>query len=153
MPTLPWWELAVRAVVVYLALLAMVRLSGKRTVGQFTPFDLLVMLLLSESVSNSLSGSDESLLGGLLVAGSLVLLNWVVALSASRSHKIERLVEGDPVIVGRNGQLLERVMARHRLTRAELEESLRRADCPLQDMSLAVLESNGEISIMKNAHE
>lgn len=153
MPSLPWWELAVRAVVVYVALLVMVRLSGKRTVGQFTPFDLLVMLLLSESVSNSLSGSDESLLGGLLVAGSLVLLNSVVALSASRSHSIERLVEGDPVIVGRNGQLLERVMARHRLTRAELEQSLRRADCPLQDMSLAVLESNGEISIMKHVRE
>ena len=152
-PSLPWWELVLRAVVVYLALLVMVRLSGRRTIGQFSPFDLLVVLLLSESVSNSLSGADESLFGGLLVAGSLVLLNSLVALMASRIRPLGKLVEGDPVIVGRNGQLLERVMARHRLTRAELEESLRRADCPLQDMSLAVLEANGEISIMKHVHE
>lgn len=152
-PSLPWWELVLRAVVVYLALLVMVRLSGRRTIGQFSPFDLLVVLLLSEAVSNSLSGADESLFGGLLVAGSLVLLNSLVALTASRVRPLGKLLEGDPVIVGRNGQLLERVMARHRLTRAELEESLRRADCPLQEMSLAVLESNGEISIMKNVHD
>jgi len=150
MPDLPWWELILLAVVVYLVLLAMVRLSGKRTVGQFTPFDLLVVVLLSEAVSNSLSGSDDSLVGGLLVAGTLVLLNAAVGLLASRSPKIEKLVEGEPVIVGRNGHLFERTMARHRLSRAELEESLRRADCPLRDMSLAVLEANGEISIMKH---
>lgn len=152
-PSLPWWELVLRAVVVYLALLVMVRLSGRRTIGQFSPFDLLVVLLLSEAVSNSLSGADESLFGGLLVAGSLVLLNSLVALTASRVRPLGKLLEGDPVIVGRNGELLERVMARHRLTRAELEESLRRADCPLPEMSLAVLESNGEISIMKHVHE
>jgi uncharacterized membrane protein YcaP (DUF421 family) len=150
MPNLPWWELVLRAVVVYLALLVMVRLSGKRTVGQFTPFDLLVVVLLSEAVSNSLSGSDDSLLGGLLVAGSLVVLNALVALLASRSHAVYKVVEGEPVIVGRDGELFERAMARHRLSRAELEESLRRADCPLKDMRLAVLEANGEISIMKH---
>ena len=150
MPSLPWWELVLRAVVVYLVLLVMVHLSGKRTVGQFTPFDLLVVLLLSEAVSNSLSGSDDSLLGGLLVAGSLVLLNALVGLLASRSRQVEKLVEGEPVIVGRNGQLIEGAMARHRLSRAELEESLRQADCPLKDMRLAVLEANGQISIMKH---
>jgi uncharacterized membrane protein YcaP (DUF421 family) len=153
MPSLPWWELIVRAVVVYVVLLAMVRLSGKRTVGQFTPFDLLVVVLLSEAVSNSLSGSDDSLLGGLLVAGTLVLLNAAVGLLASRSRKVEKLVEGEPVILGRDGRLFERAMARHRLSRSELEESLRQADCRLQDMSLAVLEANGEISIMKHVQK
>jgi uncharacterized membrane protein YcaP (DUF421 family) len=126
----------------------MMRLSGKRSVGQFTPFDLLVMLLLSEAVSNSLSGGDDSLSGGLLVAASLLLLNALVGLLASRSQRVESLVEGEPVLLGRDGELFARAMARHRLSPATLEESLRRADCPLEDMKLAVLEANGEISIM-----
>ena len=65
-----WWELLLRGTVVYAALLVMVRLSGKRTVGQFTPFDLLVVMLLSEAVSDSLRGGDESITGGLIVAPS-----------------------------------------------------------------------------------
>jgi uncharacterized membrane protein YcaP (DUF421 family) len=149
-PSLPWWEFVLRACIVYGALLVMVRLSGKRTVGQFTPFDLLVVLLLSEGVSNSLSGSDESLLGGLIVALSLVLLNALVGLLASRSHQVEKVVEGEPVLLGRDGRLFEHAMLRHRLSPATLDESLRRADCPLPDMKLAVLEANGEISIMKH---
>ena len=149
-PSLPWWEFVLRACVVYSALLVMVRLSGKRTVGQFTPFDLLVVLLLSEGVSNSLTGGDESLLGGLIIAASLVLLNALVGVLAVRSRRVERMVEGEPVLVGRDGRLFERVMTRHRLSPATLDESLRRADCPLHDMKFAVLEANGEISIMRH---
>ena len=149
-PNLPWWEFVLRACVVYSALLVMVRLSGKRTVGQFTPFDLLVVLLLSEGVSNSLSGGDESLLGGLILAASLVLLNALVGLLAARSPGVEKIVEGEPVLLGRNGRMLEHVMTRHRISPATLEESLRRADCPLHDMKFAVLAANGEISIMKH---
>jgi len=91
---LPWWEFGVRAAVVYLVLLAMVRISGKRTVGQFTPFDLLVVMLLSEGVSNSLSGGDESLLGGLIVAATLIAINLAVAFATARSRGVRDLVEG-----------------------------------------------------------
>src|SRR5262245_47759176 len=87
---LPWWEFPVRAAIVYFVLLALVRRSGKRTVGQFTPFDLLVVMLLSEAVSNSLSGSDESILGGLLIAVTLVLLNASMGLLTSRSKRMEK---------------------------------------------------------------
>lgn len=149
-PGLPWWEFIVRACIVYGALLVMVRLSGKRTIGQFTPFDLLVVLLLSEGVSNSLSGNDESLTGGLIVAAALVALNALVGLLAARSHPLEKLVEGEPVLLGRDGRLFAHALARHRLSPATLDESLRRADCPLSDMKLAVLEANGEITIMKH---
>jgi hypothetical protein len=97
---LPWWELVVRGTVVYLVLLLLVRLSGKRTVGQFTPFDLLVVMLLSEAVSGSLSGSDESLQGGLLVAAIVVALNGGVGFLSSRSKAVERAVDGEPVLIG-----------------------------------------------------
>lgn len=143
------WELVLRAVLVYAALLVMVRLSGKRTVGQFTPFDLLVMLLLSESVSNALTGGDESLPGGLLSAGTLILLNGLVALATTRSRRVERLVEGEPVLIGRDGQFFEAVMRRHRVADSDMERALREADCDKQDMACAFLESNGGISVMK----
>jgi hypothetical protein len=70
---LPWWEFVVRGAVVYLALLVMVRLSGRRTISQLTPFDLLVVMLLSEAVSNGMSGGDNSVGGGLIIAATLIV--------------------------------------------------------------------------------
>ncbi|WP_431190265.1 hypothetical protein, partial [Escherichia coli] len=87
----------VRGAVIYSVLLLMVRISGRRTVGQFRPFDLLVVMLLSESVSNSLSGSDESLTGGLIVAATLIALNTLVAEATARSRTLARMVDGTPV--------------------------------------------------------
>jgi len=151
-PSLPWWEFIVRAGVIYAALLVMVRISGKRTVGQFTPFDLLVVMLLSEGVSNSLSADDSSLGGALLVAATLVGLNAIIGLVASRSRRFQTLVEGDAVVIGRDGKLLRSAMLRHRVSETDVQESLRHADCELSEMQVAMLESNGEISIMKKGH-
>jgi len=146
---LPWWEFAVRAGVVYLVLLAMVRLTGKRTVGQFTPFDLIVVLLLSEAVSGSIAGQDESLTGGLIAAATLLLLNVLIAFASSRSQRIDTLVEGNPVLVGRDGVIYEDVLRRERVTRSDVDKALREADCELRDMRLAILEADGVINIMK----
>ena len=146
---LPWWEFVVRAGVVYLALLAMVRLTGKRTVGQFTPFDLVVVLLLSEAVSGSIAGQDESLSGGLIAAATLLLLNMLIAFASSRSKRFDTLVEGNPVLVGRDGVVYEDVLKRQRVTRADFDKALREADCELRDMRLAILEADGIINIMK----
>jgi len=146
---LPWWEFVVRAGVVYLALLAMVRLTGKRTVGQFTPFDLVAVLLLSEAVSGSIAGQDESLTGGLIAAATLLLLNMLIAFASSRSKRFDTLVEGNPVLVGRDGVVYEDVLKRQRVTRADLDKALREADCELRDMRLAILEADGIINIMK----
>ena len=146
---LPWWEFVVRAGVVYLALLAMVRLTGKRTVGQFTPFDLVVVLLLSEAVSGSIAGQDESLTGGLIAAATLLLLNMLIAFASSRSKRFDTLVEGNPVLVGRDGVIYEDVLKRQRVTRADFDKALREADCELRDMRLAILEADGIINIMK----
>ena len=100
---LPWWEFIVRGLAVYLLLLVMVRLSGRRTVGQFTPFDLLVMLLLSEAVSNSLSGGDDSVGGGLIIAATLILLNTLVALLSTHSRRMSVVLDGTAVLLGRDG--------------------------------------------------
>lgn len=125
---MPWWEFLVRGASVYLVLLLLVRLSGKRTVGQFTPFDLLVVMLLSEGVSNSLAGEDNSLLGGLIIAATLIALNLAMGLISSRSRKMERVLEGSPVLLGLDGKVFKEVLLRPRVGEGEVEEALRKAD-------------------------
>jgi uncharacterized membrane protein YcaP (DUF421 family) len=148
--TLPWWELLARSAIVYFALLVMVRVSGKRTVGQFTPFDLLVVMLLAEGVTNALSGSDESVQGGLLIAVTLVALNAAVGFLSSRFAAVEKVVDGEPVLIGRNGHFFDQTVKRHRLSQEDLDSALREHDCKLKDMKAAMLEADGHISIMKN---
>lgn len=147
---LPWWEFVVRGLAVYLLLLVMVRLSGRRTVGQFTPFDLLVVVLLSEAVSNSLNGGDESLIGGLIAAATLVLINSLVALASSRSARLEKLVDGSAILIGRDGVFFDKVVRNCRLSQADLEEALREHDCTRTEMKCAFLEVDGEITILRN---
>lgn len=148
---LPWWEFVVRGAVVYLVLLVMVRVSGKRTVGQFTPFDLLVVMLLSEAVSSSLSGGDNSLVGGLLIAATLIALNMLMALASSRSRKVSDLLDGSAVLLGRDGKFFDKVVKDCRLAQSDLEEALREADCSLDQMKCAFLEADGKITILKKS--
>lgn len=146
---LPWWELVTRAALTYAALLLLVRVSGKRTVGQFTPFDLLIVMLLSESVSNGMLGGDDSLAAGLLVATTLIALNLAAAFATSRSERLERLLDGEPVIVGRDGRPFDQVLRRHRISRGDFDKALRQADCDLARMKLAILEHDGHISVLR----
>jgi uncharacterized membrane protein YcaP (DUF421 family) len=148
---LPWWEFIVRGAIVYLALMVMVRVSGKRTVGQFTPFDLLVVMLLSEAVSNSLSGGDHSLLGGLLIAATLIVLNIGMALASSRSRKMAKILDGSAVLLGRDGKFFDEVVKKSRLAKGDLDEALREADCTLEEMQCAFLEADGDITILKKS--
>lgn len=146
------WALVARATMVYGALLVMVRLSGKRTIGQFTPFDLLVVMLLSESVSNALTGGDDSIPGGLISAATLIVLNGLVGLATAHSRRAERWVEGDPVLIGRDGRLFDAVMRRHRVGQGDMQRALREADCEVKDVRCAFLEADGSISVQKAQH-
>ena len=143
------WELVARTAAIYLCLLAMIRLSGKHTIGQFTPFDLLVVMLLSEGASNALTGGDDSLLGGLLVCAVLCLLNVSAAVLSARSTKIEALLSGEAVLIGRNGRIYYSVLARHHVSRNDMHQALREADCDLEEMRFAFLEADGSISVQK----
>jgi uncharacterized membrane protein YcaP (DUF421 family) len=145
----PWWEFVVRASIVYLVLLVMVRLTGKRTVGQFTPFDLIVVMLLSEAVSSSLSGGEESIWGGLIAAGALVLLDVAIAVFTSRSEKADAVLQGTPVLIGRDGVIYRDVLKRERVPLSDLEKALRAADCEIEHMRMAILEADGNINILR----
>ena len=146
---LPWWEFVLRGAVVYLVLLVAVRISGKRTIGQFTPFDLLVVVLLSEAVGNSMSGGDESLIGGLIVAFTLLTLNVVISYTASRNVRLENMIEGREVLLGRNGRLFDDVMKAHRIGRNEIDRVLHANDMDLEELELLILETDGSINATK----
>ena len=148
--SMPWWEFVLRAIVVYFVILVLVRLSGKRTVGQFTPFDLIVVVLLGTAVQNSLIGEDTSLLGGLILAATLIALNWATGFATARSRALDRWVEGSPVLLARDGVVFEDALRRQSISRGEFESEMRAADCAAaEDIRLAVLETNGRISIVK----
>ncbi|MNV78204.1 hypothetical protein D3C71_1716830 [compost metagenome] len=140
-----------RASVVYLALLVLMRVSGHRTVGQFTPFDLLVVMLLSESVSSGLAGDETSIFGGLLSAATLIGLNLLVAFLTARSQSAQRWVEGRPVLIGRDGEIYAEVLKRHHMPLCDMERALREADCDRRDMKYAFLEADGRISILQHS--
>jgi uncharacterized membrane protein YcaP (DUF421 family) len=148
--SMPWWEFVLRAIAVYLAVLVLVRLTGKRTVGQFTPFDLLLVVLLGTAVQNSLIGDDVSLLGGLILAATLLALNWGVGFDTARSPRADRWIEGEPVVLARNGEVFQQVLRRQNVSRADFESAKRKADCGDDArIAIAVLETSGAITVIK----
>lgn len=147
---MPWWEFLLRAFVVYVVLLFLVRLSGKRAIGQYTPFDLVLIALLGNAVQNSLLGEDHSLLGGLLLVATLIGMNWLVGALSARNRKLDRVIAGEPVLLARDGQLYEEVLRRQNISKSDFEEAMRESDCKrVVDIRLAILETNGRISISK----
>jgi uncharacterized membrane protein YcaP (DUF421 family) len=145
----PWWELVLRGAVVYVFLLGLLRITGKRQVGQLAPFDLVLLLVLSNAVQNSMNAGDNSLVGGLISATTLISLNFAVAWLTYRSKKMEALIEGRPEILIHNGKLHNDVLAKAHLTHHELESALRQAGCAcVEDVHLAVLENSGAISVV-----
>ena len=147
--TVPWWEFIVRGVIVYAFLLILIRITGKRQVGQLAPFDLVLLLVLSNAVQNAMNGGDNSVGGGLISAVTLVLLNYAVGMATYRSKTLEALIEGRPDVLIHNGTLYPAVMKRAKLTHHELNAALRQAGCvSIDDVHTAVLENNGAISVV-----
>lgn len=145
----PWWELIARGAVVYAFLLILLRLTGKRQVGQLAPFDLVLLLVLSNAVQNSMNAGDNSLVGGLISATTLVGVNYIVGLATFRSKKLEAIIEGRPQVLIHNGKLFEDVMASAHLTHHELNAALRQAGCAsVSDVHSAVLENSGAVSVI-----
>jgi uncharacterized membrane protein YcaP (DUF421 family) len=143
-------QIALRTGIIYLVVLVGVRLSGKREVGQMTPFDLTLLLLLSNSVQNAMTGPDTSLLGGVIAASTLLLLNYVVGNFSGKNRGFRRLVQGEPSLLIHDGKAIESHMAREHVSMDELERALREHGiASVHDVALAVLEVDGSISCMK----
>jgi uncharacterized membrane protein YcaP (DUF421 family) len=135
----------IRVVFVYVLLLLALRFTGRRQLGQLTPFDLVTLLLLSNVVQNAMVGSDISLLGGLLGAAVLLLLNYLI----SKTMRLRSVLEGKPIVLISQGKVVEENVRHERISMSELEEALREHGvATLEDTELAVLESDGNISVI-----
>ena len=143
-------EHIVRGVLVYVFLFVLLRLVGKKHVGELAPFDLLVLLILSETVQNSLVGDDTSLIGGLISAATLVVLAYGISILTFSSKRLERAIEGTPKILIRHGHRRAAELQRQRITKAELLEALRNHGCAnITDVRVAILENDGTITVIK----
>lgn len=140
-----------RTAVVYLAILGGLRLAGKREVGQMTPFDLVLLLLLSNAVQNAMVGPDNSLAGGLAAAAVLIVLNVGVDRLASKSAAVRGLVKGHARLLVHRGIVVERNLVAEGITREDLMQALREHGvATVKDVHLAVLEVDGTISVLRN---
>ncbi len=149
-PEAPLWALVLRGVVVYLFLLAALRLSGRRELGQMTSFDLVLLLLVSNAVQNSLNAGDNSLGGGLVSAATLFLVNRAVGYAAWRWRWIDRLVQGRPLRLVTDGRVHTGALRSERLTLAELRSALRKQGIGnIGDCQRVVLEPDGTLTAIR----
>jgi uncharacterized membrane protein YcaP (DUF421 family) len=147
-PEIPVLELIVRGAIVYFALFALLRFIGKKHVGELSPFDLVVLLIISETVDGSLIGDDHSLTGGLISAATLVAIVQIVGYLTWRYRSAERLVDGVPTVLVRHGKVNKEVMNDEQVTTAELLEALRReGHSSLSSVRVAILETDGTITL------
>jgi len=148
--SLPWWEFVLRALIVYIFLVLLLRLTGKRQIGQMSPFDLVLLLVLSNAVQNSMNGGDNTVLAGLILAVTLVGCNATLNFLTTHSRTMENLIEGEPEILIFNGKLMKKTLEKEGVSMAELGGAMRVAGCDnAKDVHLATMEVNGQISIVR----
>jgi uncharacterized membrane protein YcaP (DUF421 family) len=142
-------EKIVRPVLVYLFLVIGLRLAGKRELGQMNAFDLVVLLTLSNAVQNAIIGPDNSVVGGVIGATTLLVFNYVVVRFVFAHPRVQRYVEGDADMLMRNGALIEERLRAEGVTQGELEAAARRQGfATLREIDRAVLEANGAVTFM-----
>ena len=142
-------EIAVRTAIVYVALIALIRLAGKREVGQLTILELVTLLLIADAVQGSMVGADDTLLGGLVAAATLILLDRLLGVARQHVPGFRKAVEGEPRILVRDGRQLPRAMREEGVTTEDLETAIREHGVrSVEEVDLAVLETDGKISVI-----
>lgn len=147
--TVPLWQLIVRPVVIYLAFLLGLRLFGKRQAGQFTLFDLALILLLTNSLQPAITGPDNSLLGGLVLIAVFFGANWAIGWLETNVPFLQTVLLGHPTVIAEDGQWFRDAMRREGVDLTEAEGALREHGIEsIEQVRLAVLEVDGTISVV-----
>jgi uncharacterized membrane protein YcaP (DUF421 family) len=151
-PDIPLLEKVLRPIIIYFFLIVGFRLAGKRELAQLNPFDLIVLLTLSNTVQNAIIGADNSVVGGIVGASTLLGVNYFTVRFLYHHKRIDKLVEGDAIVLIRNGKLLEDRLHQELITREELEAAARRQGFKnLHEIDYAVLEAGGTLSCIGKA--
>jgi uncharacterized membrane protein YcaP (DUF421 family) len=148
----PALNLVVRAVVVYLSILILLRIAGKRQIGQMGPTEFVAILLISNAVQNAMNGGDNSLVGGLVLAAVLIALSALISFLTFQSKIFSAIFEGTPTLLIHHGKAIQKNMAKERMSHEELAGLLRKQGVhDIHEVETAILESDGSLSITKAA--
>jgi len=147
--TTPWWEIILRTAVVYVLVLVLLRIAGKRELGQMSPVDLVVILVIANAVQNAMTGGDNSLLGGVLAASTLVAMNLLFDRVGIRLPVLQNLFTSEPTLLLEDGKLVDKACQRENISLEDIEMSAREHGIDdLRDVHAAILERDGSISII-----
>ncbi len=145
----PFWQIFYRSAIIYVAVVIGMRLTGRRQLGQMTPFDLVLILLIANAVQNAMVGPDNSVFGGLVAAATLLAMNAAVGVAIERIPRFRRVVEGRPVLLINDGKLIEDHVQRAGLTDDLVLQAIREHGFEnVGQVHIAVLEIDGTISIV-----
>ena len=147
-------DIVLRATVIFVALYLLVRLMGKRELGQMTPFELIVLIVIGDLIQQGVTQNDFSLTGAILAISTFAFLALVMSWATYLWPWAERLLEGEPRVIVRDGEILTANLRRNRLTRSEIEAEMRLAGIgKLTDVAWAILETQGKISFIQRSGE
>lgn len=145
--TLP--DVVLRTAVVYLFVVAAIRISGKREVGQISVLELVVILVISDAVQNSMIGENTTLWGGLVAVVTLLSLDFAINRATGRSRWLRNVIEGEPRLLVRDGRLLQKALREEKIDADDVRAAIRSHGLTrVEDVRLAVLETDGSISVI-----
>lgn len=151
--TSPWYEPAIRGAIIYVFVFIIVRLIGKKKLGELAPLDLVLLLIMSEAIQNSIIGDDHSITAGLICVSVLALLNVIINNLSFHFRWFEKIIEGQPKVIILNGKVHKKVLEQEKVSDAELFEALREHEIMNpEDVKCAILEADGKISVIKYGH-
>jgi uncharacterized membrane protein YcaP (DUF421 family) len=143
-------DLVLRAIFVFIFLMVLTRVIGKRELSSLQPFDLILLIILGDAVQQGLTQDDYSLTGAVLVVGTIAVLQVAVSWLSYRFKGLRPIIEGEPVIILEDGKPIEKNLRRERLTVPEIAEAARKQSIDhLDDVRYAILETDGQISFIK----
>jgi uncharacterized membrane protein YcaP (DUF421 family) len=147
--TIPVLEKIIRPILVYFFLIIGLRLAGKRELGQLNPFDLIVLLTISNTVQNAIIGQDNSLIGGLIGAATLLVINYLVVKLIHKNRFLERLLEGDSELLIKNGKLQQNILDKESIDKTELEIAAHKQGFDsLEIIDTATIDTEGNLSFV-----
>ena len=149
LPTLPWWTFVIRGGVAYVGLLVLMRMAGRHSFGEMSAFDMIVLVLVGGTLRTAIVGNDNSLCGAFIGVATVLVIDRFFAWAATRSPAFNRLVEGKPTTLARDGALLPDELRRHDVPITAFQRSLRKKGViDVRDVAEARLEPNGKITVV-----
>ncbi len=144
-------SIAIRSVIVYLFVILAIRLFGKKELSQLSIVDLVFILLISNSLQAAMIGNDTTLTGGLIAAGSLFIVNWILKNLIYKSKKISETIQGNPIMLVYQGKIIHKHLEKAQISREELEAAIREHGVKnIEAVDLAILEVDGNISVLSS---